>query len=206
MQLLYEWNPGVEPLHEATSSGNVLYLEGPMIMTEAKNRNGRIYEKRMMEPCVAKYIKEFVEARRAIGELNHPARPFADPKEAAIKIESLKWDGNNVIGKARVLNNPNGQIIKSLVEADFHMGMSTRGLGEVVERSGAKYVENYMLNAIDAVDMPSGQVCYMNALRESVEWVQEGGVWIEKANQAKAMELFMERFEDLIKDLKKGTK
>ena len=204
MQLLYEWNPGVEPLHEATSAGNVLFLEGPMIMTEQKNRNGRIYEKKMMEGSVDKYIREFVNERRAIGELNHPTRPFADPKEAAIMVESLRWEGNNVIGKARVLNNPNGQIIKSLIEANFKMGMSTRGLGEVVERSGTKYVENYMLNAIDAVDMPSGQVCYMNALRESVEWVQEGGVWVEKSNQEKALGLFLEKFEDLIKELKKG--
>jgi hypothetical protein len=203
MQLLYEWNPGVEPLHEATAQGNVLFLEGPMIMTESKNRNGRIYAKKMMESSVDKYITEYVNERRAIGELNHPTRPFADPKEAAIMVESLKWDGNNVIGKARVLNNPNGQIIKSLVEANFKMGMSTRGLGEVVERAGTKYVEGYMLNAIDAVDMPSGQVCYMNALRESVEWVSENGVWVEKANQAKALELFLEKFEDLIKTLKK---
>jgi hypothetical protein len=204
MQLLYEWNPGVEPLHEATSAGNILYLEGPMIMTEQKNRNGRIYKKQMMEKSVDKYITEFVNEHRAIGELNHPTRPFADPKEAAIKIESLKWDGNNVLGKARVLNNPNGQIIKSLVEANFKLGMSTRGLGELVEKQGTKYVENYMLNAIDAVDMPSGQVCYMNALRESVEWINEGGVWVEKANQEKALALFMEKFEDLIKNLKRG--
>lgn len=204
MQLLYEWNPGVEPLHEATAAGNILFLEGPMIMTEQQNRNGRIYKKPMMEKSVDKYITEYVNENRAIGELNHPTRPFADPKEAAIKIESLKWDGNNVIGKARVLNNPNGQIIKSLVEANFKMGMSTRGLGEVVERDGKKLVENYLLNAIDAVDMPSGQVCYMNALRESVEWINEGGVWVEKANQEKALSLFLEKFENLIKELKKG--
>lgn len=204
MQLLYEWNPGVEPLHEATATGNTLYLEGPMIMTEQQNRNGRIYRKAMMEKSVEKYINEYVNENRAIGELNHPARPFADPKEAAIKIESLRWEGNNVIGKARVLNNPNGMIIKSLVEANFKMGMSTRGLGNVVETGGQKLVENYLLNAIDAVDMPSGQVCYMNALRESVEWVQEGGVWIEKANQEKALKLFEEKFEQLMHELKKG--
>lgn len=205
MQLLYEWNPGVEPLHEVTANGNALFLEGPMIMTEQKNRNGRIYTKKMMESSVDKYITEYVNERRAIGELNHPTRPFADPKEAAIMIESLKWEGNNVIGKARVLNNPNGQIIKSLVEANFKMGMSTRGLGEVVEQAGTKYVKDYMLNAIDAVDMPSGQVCYMNALRESTEWVNEGGAWVEKTNQEKAMNLFLEKFEDLIKNIKKGS-
>jgi hypothetical protein len=202
MLMLTEWS-GLETLTENTESGKVLYLEGPMIMTESKNRNGRIYKRDMMEKAVDKYNKEYVLERRAIGELNHPSRPFADPACAAIIIESLNWQGNDVIGKARVLNNPFGQQIKSLVEANFKMGVSTRGLGEVVERSGQKYVENYLLNAIDAVDMPSGQTCYVNALRESTEWVQENGVWIEKANQAKAMNLFFEKFEEMLHNIKR---
>ena len=203
MLFLTEWNPGVEYLTEQTENGKVLYLEGPMIMTEAKNRNGRIYKKAMMEKSVDKYVKEYVNERRAIGELNHPARPFADPKEAAIMIESLVWQGNDVIGKARVLNNPNGQIIKSLVEANFKLGVSTRGLGDEVEKAGQKYVENYLLNAIDAVDMPSAQTCYVNSLRESTEWVQDNGVWVQKANQIKAMTLFQEKFEELLHNIKR---
>lgn len=198
-----EWARSMEPLTESTDSGKVLYLEGPMIQTEAKNRNGRIYEKKMMESSVEDYINNFVNQNAAVGELNHPDYPFANIKEAAVFIESLRWEGNNVIGKARVLNNIHGQQIKSLVEAGFRMGMSTRGLGNVTERSGQKYVTEYMLNAIDAVGTPSGQVCYMKALRESTEWVKEGGIWIEKQNQAKAQELFMEKFEQLIHELKK---
>lgn len=207
MLMLTEWTPGMETLTEQTENGKVLYLQGPMIMTEQKNRNGRIYTKSMMENSVAKYVNEYVNERRAIGELNHPARPFADPREAAIMIESLEWQGNNVIGKARVLNNPNGTIIKSLVEAGFKMGMSTRGLGDIVERSGQKFVENYLLNAIDAVDMPSGQVCYMNAIRESKEYMLQGDIWVEsKSNfdQGKALNLFMEKFEQLMHEIKKG--
>lgn len=202
MQLLYEWS-AVEPLHESTAQGNVLYLEGPMIMTEQTNRNGRFYPKAMMEKAVDTYIREYVNERRAIGEATHPERPFPSIKEAAIIVESLTWKGNDVIGKARVLNNPNGTIIKSLIEANFKLGASTRGLGQVVETTQhKKYVPNYMLTAIDAVDMPSGQVCYMNALRESVEWVEEGGIWIEKQNQEKAMQLFTEKFEELLKTIK----
>jgi hypothetical protein len=204
MMLLREWAPNMETLTENTESGKVLYLEGPMIMTEAKNRNGRIYEKAMMEASVESYMRDYVQANRAVGELNHPTYPFPNIKEAAVYIESLQWQGNNVIGKARVLNNIHGQQIKSLVEAGFKMGMSTRGLGNVVERSGTKFVKDYMLNAIDAVDMPSGQICYMNALRESTEWVQEGGIWVEKANQEKAMAVFLELFEQYIHDLKKA--
>lgn len=204
MLLLREWAPNMETLTEQTEAGKVLYLEGPMIMTEAKNRNGRIYEKAMMEASVEAYMNDYVKANRAVGELNHPTYPFPNIKEAAVYIESLEWHGNNVIGKARVLNNIHGQQIKSLVEAGFKMGMSTRGLGNVVERSGSKYVTEYMLNAIDAVDLPSGQICYMNALKESTEWIQEGGIWIEKENQEKAQALFLEKFEQLIHEIKKA--
>lgn len=204
MLFLTEWSSGVEVLTEQKESGKVLYLEGPMIMTERENRNGRIYSKGMTEKSVDKYIKEYVEQRRAIGELNHPNRPFADPACAAIKIESLHWQGNDVIGKARVLNNPFGQQIKSLIEADFNLGVSTRGLGEIKERSGKKFVENYLLNAIDAVDMPSGQTCYVNAITESTEWVQSPtGVWVESVNHAKAMKLFADKFGEYLENLKK---
>lgn len=205
MLMLTEWSQGVETLTEQTEHGKVLYIEGPMIMTEKVNRNGRMYERSLMEVTVENYIRDYVNERRAIGELNHPTRPFADPKEAAIIIESLTWKGNDVIGKARVLNNPNGTIIKSLVEANFKLGVSTRGLGDIVEKAGTKYVKNYMLTAIDAVDMPSGQSCYVNAIKESTEWVMESGIWMEKANQEKALSLFIERFGQMLQDLK-GTK
>jgi hypothetical protein len=204
MLFLREWAPNMETLTEQTAEGKVLYLEGPMIMTEKRNRNGRIYEKAMMESSVEAYVEGYLNANRAIGELNHPDYPFPNIKEAAVYIESLTWQGTDVIGKARVLNNIHGQQIKSLVEAGFRMGMSTRGLGNVVERSGQKYVTEYMLNAIDAVDMPSGQNCYMNALKESTEWVQQGGIWIEQANQEKAKALFLEKFEQLIHEIKKA--
>lgn len=206
MIILTEWSPGMETLTEQTESGKVLYLEGPMIMTEERNRNGRIYPKGLMEKSVEAYQRDYISERRSIGELNHPPRPFANPAEAAIMIESLTWHGNNVIGKARVLNNPFGQQIKSLVEANFKMGVSTRGLGNVRERTGSKIVESYMLNAIDAVDMPSGQNCYVNAVNESTEWIQESGIWVEKVNQDKALQLFQEKFGQLLEDIKKGRK
>lgn len=206
MMILTEWSPGMEVLTEQTDSGKVLYLEGIMIMTEQVNRNGRVYPKGLMEQSVEKYNNEYIKERRSIGELNHPSRPFADPASAALMIESLNWHGDNVVGKARVLNNPFGQQIKSLVEANFKMGVSTRGLGDVKNRSGRNMVEKYMLNAIDAVDMPSGQNCYVNALHESTEWVQESGVWIEKQNEEKALQIFLEKFAIVIENIKKGNK
>ncbi|BAU39989.1 hypothetical protein [Ralstonia phage RSP15] len=179
MRLLTERMERVETLVESTSSGKVTYIEGPFLMAEAKNRNGRVYPKSVMEKAVSTYMSEYVDARRAIGELNHPAeRPFADPALAALMVEKLEWQGNVVIGKARILNNPHGAQIKSLLEANFNLGVSSRGLGKVVEQNGQKTVSAFVLNAIDAVDQPSGQVCYVNAVNESaIEWINEGGVW-----------------------------
>ena len=204
MILLTEWTQGVEFLTEQTEQGKTMYLEGPFIQTEEKNRNGRIYPKSVMEGSVDKYINDYVKQRRALGEVSHPAHPNVDIKDAALMIESLTWQGNNVIGKARILNNANGTILKSLAEANFNTGMSTRGLGDVKNRAGTDYVDKYLLTAVDAVDQPSGQTCYVNAMNESMEWIQEGGIWMEKVNQEKAQQLFLEKFEELIKNIKKG--
>lgn len=205
MKLLSEHVEAIEPLTEQTSDGKVLYLQGVYIQSEKKNRNGRIYPREIMEEAVDKYQKEYINERRALGELNHPDRPFVDPAEAAIMIESLDWQGDNVVGKARVLNTPKGNIIKALMEANFKMGVSTRGLGEVKEKSDADYVTKYVLNAIDAVDKPSGQVCYVNALQESTEWVMENGVWVQKTDQKKFEKLFLESFRQMLDDLKKAN-
>lgn len=208
MIFLTEWTSGVEFLTEQTSTGKKLYIEGPMIQTEKVNRNGRIYPKGMMEKSVDKYNKDYVQQRRAIGEVTHPNKPFCDMKDAALMIESLNWHGDNVIGKALVLDNPNGTILKSLIEANFNLGMSTRGLGDVRKGGSADYVDNYLLNAIDAVDMPSGQDCYVNAINESTEWIFESasGIWTQKVNQTKAHQLFLENFEHLLKQIKSGKK
>jgi hypothetical protein len=179
LQLLIEKSESrIETLTENTAAGNVMYLEGPFIMTNALNRNKRMYTKGVMEESVERYINDYVNERRAIGELNHPEYPFADPAKAALKVESLEWRGDLVYGKARVLNNPYGDQIKSLLEADFNLGVSTRGLGSA--DAAGRVAAGYLLNAIDAVDRPSGQVCYVNQVLESVQWElnESSGVWM----------------------------
>lgn len=178
LQLLIEKSESqIEMLTEQTAAGKVMYLEGPFIMTNTVNRNKRVYPKGVMEESVDRYMRDYVNERRAIGELNHPEYPFADPAKAALKVESLEWRGDLVYGKARVLNNPFGDQIKSLLEADFNLGVSTRGLGEVDALANVK--RGYLMNAIDAVDRPSGQVCYVNQVLESVQWElnESSGVW-----------------------------
>lgn len=209
MKLLHESiSPTLEVLTENTSKGKVLYIEGPFLMSEAQNRNGRLYSKAVMEQAVDRYQREYVSERRAIGELNHPDYPFPDPKKAAIMVESLSWQGNNVIGKARVLNTPDGLIIKELLDANFKLGVSSRGLGEVKENRGLSEVTKFLLNAIDAVDLPSGQICYVNPVNESVNWVESNGVWIREQAIVQPQanpEQLLEALSELFKGMKSGV-
>lgn len=180
MKLLQENHHG-EFLLESTISNGKLMLEGPMVQCNAKNRNGRNYDLETVgKPAVDRYNKEFILEGRAIGELEHPEYPLPKLTEAAVFIaEPFKWHGNNAHGKMEVLTNAKGQIIRSLSEAGYRLGTSTRGLGEVDKRTG-QVKPGYFITASDVVDKPSGQVCYMTAIQESVEWEVENGVWVPK--------------------------
>jgi hypothetical protein len=202
VKLLMENSYEVENLTEQTENGKELFIQGIFAQAQVKNGNGRYYEKDVLEQAVEKYNEKFISKRRALGELNHPDRPFADPAKAAILINELKWDGNNVIGKAKVLNTPKGQIIKGLMEGGFNMGVSTRGLGSLSERNDMKYVnKDYMMTAVDCVDGPSGPDCYVNPLVES-SWVNKNGVWIPAVQEdgiAIDEGLFLEKLEQYIR-------
>jgi len=204
-KLLMESSFEVESLTENKSDGSKeLFIHGIFAQADVKNGNGRYYPKDILEQAVANYNDKYVSKRRALGELNHPDRPFADPAEAAILISELNWEGNNVIGKAKVLNTPKGQIIRSLMEGGFNMGVSTRGLGSLSERNGMKYVNSdYMMTAVDCVDMPSGPNCYVNPLVES-SWINKNGIWfpsteLSENNTAIDEELFLNKLKQYIK-------
>lgn len=169
----------------ATSTGGkAMFIEGPFVMCNQVNRNGRNYDlQKVGIPAVEAYDKEYIQDRRAIGEVTHPDYPFPNLVEAALKTEYLKWEGNNAIGRARILNTPKGQIIRALAEADFNLAVSTRGLGDTKEVNGYDDVlPGFMLTAVDAVDRPSGQVCYVKAVHESVDWQldEASGIWMPK--------------------------
>lgn len=204
MILLREQCSDIEILHENTSSGKKLYIEGIFAQAELSNGNGRFYPKAVMESAVDKYNTEYVKARRALGEINHPERPFADPRLAAIIVEKLEWHGNNVVGKALVMPTNEGRILAGLLESGFALGVSTRGLGSLRESGGRKYVNpGFMMTAIDAVDLPSGPDCYVNALHES-RWQQVGGQWVPASvrEQQISEAIVLERFESFLKTLK----
>lgn len=208
MRFLRESNGQLlETLTENTASGGKrLFIEGPFLMAEAYNRNRRFYGKGMMEQSVDTYHKEYINERRAVGELNHPDYPFPDISKAAILTKSLTWQGNDVIGKAQVLDTEPGRVIMALLDADFKLGVSSRGLGDVKEHSdGRTDVLSFLLNAIDAVDLPSGQTCYVSPVNESVNWVEQNGVWIREMAKSQPQakpERLLEALDELFKSFR----
>lgn len=170
----------VEILTEGEGLGKSMFIRGIFAQAELKNRNNRIYPRDIMESAVSSYKKGFVDTRRALGELSHPDnRPTVKPELACHLITELHMDGNNVIGKAKVLNTPQGQIVKGLLEGGVQLGVSTRGLGSIKEHAGTIYVQNdFAMMAVDVVSDPSGINCFVDPLFENVtyEMLQDGTV------------------------------
>ena len=164
--------------------GKTLYIEGVFMGAEKRNRNGRIYPRSLMEREVNRF-NEYIKNNEALGELEHPAeRAKVDPREAAIKICSLRMDENFALGKAKVLDYmPNGKMLAGLLQ-DVRMGVSSRGVGDVNESTGI-VESNFQLITIDSVLGPSCPDSYVNAVRESYEWVlnESTGLYIEKRIQ-----------------------
>ena len=153
------------------------FIEGVFIQAEQKNRNGRIYPKPVMESAVNKYVTEQVKTGRAVGELNHPEGPTVNLDKVSHKIESLDWNGNDVVGKARILNTPMGEIVKGLLEGGVQLGVSTRGMGSLERRNDAMYVKpDFILNTVDIVQDPSAPTAFVNGIMEGVEWVWNNGI------------------------------
>jgi hypothetical protein len=146
-------------------------------MAESKNRNGRIYPKSILEGAVSKYVNEQVSKDRAVGELNHPDGPTVNLDKVSHKITDLKMEGNNVMGKARILDTPMGNIVKGLLEGGVQLGVSTRGMGSLERRGGTMYVkDDFVLNTVDIVQDPSAPEAFVNGVMEGVEWIWNNGV------------------------------
>jgi len=179
MKLIAEYtDQKLEAIVEAKEDGSKShFIEGIFMQSEAKNRNGRIYPKMVMESAVDKYVTEQVKTGRAVGELNHPDGPTVNLDKVSHKIESLDWDGNDVVGKARILNTPMGNIVKGLLEGGVQLGVSTRGMGSLEERNGTMYVkDDFLLNTVDIVQDPSAPTAFVNGIMEGVEWVWNNGM------------------------------
>lgn len=152
-------------------------IEGIFMQAESKNRNGRVYPREVMESAVNKYVTEQVSKGRAVGELNHPDGPTINLDKVSHRITELNWDGNNVMGKALVLDTPMGQIVKGLVEGGVQLGVSSRGMGTLVNRNGVNVVgKDFILATVDIVQDPSAPEAFVNGIMEGVEWVWDNGL------------------------------
>lgn len=152
-------------------------IEGIFMTAEEKNRNGRVYPRAVMESAVNRYVNEQVLRNRAVGELNHPDGPTINLDKVSHRITELSWDGNNVMGKALILDTPMGQIVKGLVEGGVQLGVSSRGMGTLVQRNGVNYVgEDFMLATVDIVQDPSAPKAFVNGIMEGVEWIWDNGI------------------------------
>ena len=165
----------LEYMTEANDNGEkTAVIEGIFMQAEGKNRNGRIYPKAVLEKAVAKYTAEQVSKGRAVGELNHPEGPTVNLDKVSHRITELNWDGNNVMGKALILDTPMGKIVKGLVEGGVQLGVSSRGMGSLSMKDGVNYVaDDFMLNTVDIVQDPSAPNAYVNGIMEGVSFEQD---------------------------------
>src|SRR6056300_120521 len=179
MKLITEYTTNdVQCIVEKKEDGSKNFvIEGVFAQAERKNRNGRIYPKAIMEKAVGKYVKEQVSQKRAVGELNHPEGPTVNLDKVSHLITDLRFEGNDVVGKAQILDTPMGQIVKGLLEGGVQLGVSTRGMGSLEQRDGAMYVrDDFILNTVDIVQDPSAPGAFVNGVMEGVEWVWNNGV------------------------------
>ena len=189
MKLIKEITEDVQYLQEEKDGKKSTFIEGVFLQSEITNRNGRRYPKEIMQREVNRYIDESVNKNRAYGELGHPDGPTVNLDRVSHMIVSLKEDGNNYIGKAKILNTPMGNIVKTLIDEGASLGVSSRGLGSIKEQDGINEVQDdFMLaTAADIVADPSAPDAFVQGIMESREWVMVDGVWTAReVEQAQA--------------------
>ena len=178
MKLFTELVEDVQYIVEEKNGKKDLYITGIYMQAETKNGNGRIYKLPILEREVARYNKQYVETNRALGELGHPSGPSINLDRVSHKIVELRQDGNNFIGKAKVLSTPMGNIAKNLLESGVQLGVSTRGMGSLKEVNGVMEVQEdfYLATAADIVADPSAPDAFVRGIMEGVEWVWDNGI------------------------------
>ena len=202
MKLISEFNDyGVQPvIVEQNEKGEKDYfIEGIFMQSEIKNRNGRIYPKEVIQKEVKRYNKEFVEKKRAFGELGHPEGPTINLDKVSHMIEKLEEDGNNFEGRAKILSTPNGQIVRNLIDDGAKLGVSSRGLGSLEQKNGAQHVKSdfQLATAADIVADPSAPEAFVEGIMEGVEWIFENGILKAKEVELMQQELKTARLNKL---------
>jgi hypothetical protein len=160
---------------------NEMFIEGIFMQAETKNRNGRVYPFDVLNKEVERYNKEYVNKNRAFGELGHPDSPTINLDRVSHMITKLYPDGNNIMGKAKIMDTPNGKIVKSLLDGGASLGVSTRGVGSLKPHNGYQLVQDdfHLATAADIVADPSAPNAFVQGIMENAEWILTDTGWKE---------------------------
>ena len=214
MKLITETIEDVQILTEETNGKKDYKIKGVFMQADIKNRNGRIYPVETLAREVRRYTKEFIEKKRAFGELGHPDGPTVNLERVSHMITSLKPEGKNFIGEAKVMDTPYGKIVKNLIDEGAVLGVSSRGMGSIQQQGGQNLVgkDFYLATAADIVADPSAPDAFVEGIMEGKEWVWDNGVLksvtiekykseIEKTKRAELAEKKSKIFADFVSKL-----
>jgi len=214
MKLIKEVFETINYLVEEKDGKKSLYIEGPFLQSEVVNRNGRKYMKESMAKEVDRYTQEYINKNRAFGELGHPDTPSINLDRVSHLTTNLRQEGNDWIGKAKILETPMGNIVKSLLEGGAQIGVSSRGMGSLKTINGVHIVQDdfHLATAADIVADPSAPNAFVQGIMEGKEWMLVNGVWTEqdysqaksqirKASQKEIEEVSLRIFENFLKKL-----
>ena len=178
---VYEDLKIITEANEVTGEKN-FFLEGILMQGNLQNKNGRIYPTPVLAKEVNRYNKEFVEQNRAYGELGHPQGPTINLERVSHMIKELRQDGDNFVGKVKIMDTPYGNIVKNLMKEGAKLGFSSRGMGSLVKKNGIMEVQNdfHLATAADIVADPSAPHALANGIMEGREWVWDNGILVEK--------------------------
>ena len=177
MKLISEEIQQAEYIVEEVSGKKNYKIRGVFLQSDIKNRNGRIYENDILSKEVDRYSKEFIDKKRAFGELGHPDGPTVNLERVSHMITSLKAEDKNFIGEAKIMDTPYGKIVKGLIDEGAQLGVSSRGMGSLVTKGGANYVgkDFYLATAADIVADPSAPDAFVEGIMEGKEWIWDNG-------------------------------
>ena len=178
MKLITETTEDIKLIKENVEGGpDNYYISGVFMQAEQKNRNGRVYPKSVLMIEVKYYNDNFVNGKRAFGELGHPEGPTVNLERVSHIITDLHENGNDIIGKAKIMDTPMGKIVKNLLDEGAQLGVSSRGMGSLEEKNGEKIVsDDFMLAAVDIVADPSAPNAFVDGIMEGKEWVWDNGI------------------------------
>lgn len=191
MKLIKEIIEKVDYLIEESNGKKSLFISGPFLVSETKNKNNRMYKHDTMRKEVDRYTEEYIKKNRAFGELGHPETPTINLDRVSHMIVGLKENGKHWIGKAKILDTPMGNIAKSLIEGGAQLGVSSRGMGSLKNVNGVNIVQDdfHLATAADIVADPSAPGAFVQGIMEGKEWMLVNGVWTEKDHSEAVREI-----------------